>query len=522
MRSEGRSIASLLAERTFVKDPVHGVIQLNELERSIVETPVFMRLHGIKQLGFTYLVYPQAKHTRFEHSLGSMHIAGLIAQSIVSRAEEEVKDLVYDRKNYRKVFVELFRLSALLHDIGHLPFSHATENALLHGIQEGWVDGLVLEDYEDSLRKGVGLHEAVTCRMLKMFERAFRSYGRAALGLLEASTNVLCDEEVGSAWREIFADEAIEIARAAISGKVTDVDKLDYLLRDAYNTGAKFGVIDVERLVGSVKLVREEERLRVVIPSKFLSNVEDLYYARYMMFKHVYMHHRVIATEICYERALEQAFRNWDRLRRRMKGVFKRTPRALGDVFSSQKMYEYAMKGGPMVDDALVLTMLRTAYNDIDESGKTWFRAILYREKVLEPVFKREASLYAALSGFLRSKGVSTRFSPLSALESFFEHCEDRERLARELEDELSRVSGCTVVVRIAPPILQERGAIPYVEAESALELLDRVSPFIMAVESLGRQPLLYVYTLKGCKQKEKVLEKLVVKLSSLTLEDLA
>src|ERR1700761_5000733 len=113
-----------------IRCPIHGFVQLNEWERRIIDHPVFQRLRRIRQLAWTDMVYPGAMHTRFEHSLGVMHVATQLYDAIAERSGAILKgDLAYNDDGLRTDRI-LVRLTALLHDVGHAPFSHAAEDLL--------------------------------------------------------------------------------------------------------------------------------------------------------------------------------------------------------------------------------------------------------------------------------------------------------------------------------------------------------------------------------------------------------
>lgn len=517
MKSKSRQgIADWLRNKTFIKDPIHGVIYLNYLEAKIVDSPIFLRLHGIKQLGFTFFVYPQAKHSRFEHSLGSMHTAGLIADSLVKNSRDELAEIVGSELD-NLMFKELFRLSALLHDIGHLPYSHATEAVLIKGIKEGWVNGRVIEDYEYAVSRNLGLHEAITCNLIKLLVEKLKKTGKYPAGMIEAALKVLCDDEVYGYWRDFFAEEVISIVRSVISGKITDIDKIDYLVRDAYNTGAKFGLIDIERLVSSIKAKRINNKLKIIIPAKLLPNVEDLYYARYMMFKYVYLHHRVIATEVCYEKALKFVFDNWSVIRKALTPMLGRTVPEAGDLFSSKKIFDYAFTKGVLVNDSLVDYLLKTAYRISSPEEKQWFDAIFLRKKTLKPIFKREATFTTVFSRIAERKGLRHKNST-ELLKELYHKYKDIEFLEKTVSEELAKSLDCELMVKIIPPISSLKEELPLVDVDGLTVSIDYVSPFISSIEKASESPTIFVYTRGDCQDNIKIVEQLVnvlIKLSS-------
>jgi hypothetical protein len=239
-----------------VRDPIHGMIFLEPAEWAAVNSDVFQRLRGIRQLAMTDLVYPGATHTRFEHSIGVCHVAGRLAKTLeVTEAE------------YRQV-----RGAALLHDIGHGPFSH---------VSEGLIDD----------RSGVkGCHEAISAFLI-----------RNDSGLVEALGQEACDqaalliEKVGP--RTFLGD--------IVSGP-TDADKLDYLLRDSRYAGVEYGHYDLDRIVDTARVIGRDQ------PESFLGFEEDgvwaveaLLLARHHMHRQVYGHKTRIATDIMVTRALK-------------------------------------------------------------------------------------------------------------------------------------------------------------------------------------------------------------------------
>lgn len=220
-----------------IRDSVHGNVRLSEAETAVLDTPEMQRLRGIKQLGFAYLVYPGANHTRFEHSVGVMHISGMFGE----KAGEDPGKI---------------RLAGLLHDVGHLPFSH-----LLEGV----------------LKKS---HEKLSVEKIKK--------GKIAEILVE----------YGFSPGEI----AETVKDPVISGPL-GTDRLDYLCRDAHYSGVAYGVIDLDRIID----VMERKGGEIVVSSKGVQTAESVLLARYLMFPTVYNHRVVRIAGRMLERALEFA-----------------------------------------------------------------------------------------------------------------------------------------------------------------------------------------------------------------------
>ncbi|MGQ9679771.1 MAG: HD domain-containing protein [Candidatus Bathyarchaeia archaeon] len=239
-----------------IKDPIHGYIYLNELERALIDAAPMQRLRRIRQLSTAYLTYPGAEHTRFHHSLGVMQIAGEIGDHLRRLGALDEED------------VAKARLAGLLHDIGHGPFSHLFEEVLER-------KGVTHEDLGRLLIKGGDVSDIL------------RSQGYDADEISKLSTGVLDGEPV---------------MNQIISGQFS-ADVMDYLVRDSYFTGVEYGRIDVKRLVNSIDVV--EGRLMMDVTALYA--LEAFMIARYEMFKAVYFHRTVRAAAVMLVRAMKYA-----------------------------------------------------------------------------------------------------------------------------------------------------------------------------------------------------------------------
>jgi hypothetical protein len=238
-----------------IRDPIHGLIGREEHEQEIIDAPVFQRLRRIKQLAMASLVYPGAVHTRFDHSLGVLHIAGRMAKQLLSDPGER----------------RLVRVAALLHDIGHGPFSHVSEEILERFTER------------DKLNRPEGqqIHEAIGAQII------------ATDPALDRPLSGKERERVSGLMSGSYGDR---ILREMISGPV-DADKQDYLLRDSYYCGVKYGVYDIERLVHSLEAQADPADRYLAISRDNVHVFEQFIMAWYYMTTQVY-HHRVrLATD---------------------------------------------------------------------------------------------------------------------------------------------------------------------------------------------------------------------------------
>lgn len=269
----------------IIQDSVHGGIRVEGVVLSLLEVPELQRLHGVHQLGLAYLVYPGANHTRFEHSLGTYSVAARICSSLQLDADE----------------ARLVTCAALLHDIGHLPYSHTFET--------------VLND-----RFGVD-HAEISRRLITGDDSVLTERERGILGTQESIPEVL--EKAGIDPKEVSAllakqgpdsgsqrtlqgrkGQAHFNGRRYLSQIVSgtlDADQLDYLVRDAHYTGVAYGVIDLGRIIGTFQVFNGD----LAIERGGLNAVEGALVARALMFSSVYFHKTVRISELMLAKAVE-------------------------------------------------------------------------------------------------------------------------------------------------------------------------------------------------------------------------
>jgi HD superfamily phosphohydrolase len=266
-----------------IRDPIHVFIHLDNEDRQFLDSEPVQRLRHISQLAMTPLVYPGACHTRFEHSLGVMHVADRIFSLVIQpgsrySGDSVVRDLLdanlqneSDRAYWRKTV----RLAALCHDIGHLPFSHATEDLL--------PEGMTHESIAVDLIFNSGLKD--------LWSTALRLSGvdpmhvaKIALGEKSAA-KVFGATKTFTAWERVLSE--------IITGDIFGADRIDYLLLDSHHTGVAYGRFDHNRLIETLRLLPEESDSDVVVlgvQGGGIHSAEALLLARYFMFSQVYFH----------------------------------------------------------------------------------------------------------------------------------------------------------------------------------------------------------------------------------------
>ncbi|MDW0233066.1 MAG: HD domain-containing protein [Nitrososphaeraceae archaeon] len=231
-----------------ITDPIHKFIRFTELEKKIIDSNVFQRLRRIKQLAGAHLVYPAAQHSRFEHSLGTMHVAGLAGEHLFSIG-------VIDKESIQEL-----RVASLLHDIGHGPFSHLFEEALKV--------------------TGNSNHETLGAKIICKTELGdiLSDYGFSPRTISEIS----------------FGNSKVKFKNEIISGSLSS-DLMDYLPRDGLFTGVEYGKVDHNRIINSFR-VTDSKSLALDISSFY--SFESMIISRFEMFRAVYFHKTVRSAEV--------------------------------------------------------------------------------------------------------------------------------------------------------------------------------------------------------------------------------
>lgn len=245
-------------------DPIHHFIELGTDEVALLDTAPMQRLRRLRQLGLAYLAFPAAEHTRFGHALGALAMGERVFDGLRGRDDgyfSSEADYVAQRR--------LLRVSLLLHDVGHGPFSHACEAVL--GVQ-----------HEERTKKILALPEITA------------AIERTGVDLTSVVELILGDPVT-----------PYPVLRELVSGPNLDADRMDYLLRDAYFTGVVNGRYDSDQLVGSLRVLDRGGAPVLGVDSRGIVALESFLLARYMMFSTVYFHH----TTRQYERILQEALR---------------------------------------------------------------------------------------------------------------------------------------------------------------------------------------------------------------------
>lgn len=249
-------------EHKIINDPVFGFIKIRRgLLYDIVQHPFFQRLNRINQLGLASVVYPGARHTRFQHSLGALH---LMSEAVKSLSEKGI--YIFDSE------AEAVQAAILMHDIGHGPFSHVLENTLIHGISHEDISLLMMEQINHDMKERLNL-----------------------------AISIFKDEYPNKIFHQLISSQL-------------DMDRLDYLRRDSFYTGVTEGNIGSARIIKMLNVKND----KLVVDSKGIYSIENYLTSRRLMYWQVYLH----KTAVGYEKVLINTLRRAKHLVRQGQQVF--------------------------------------------------------------------------------------------------------------------------------------------------------------------------------------------------------
>jgi HD superfamily phosphohydrolase len=242
-----------------IKDPVHGYVYITEAEKQLIDSYPVQRLHRLRQLAGSEFVYSGANHTRFEHSIGVMYLAGKLTEN------QNLSQLLSEEE------IQIIRMASLLHDVGHGPFSHVFEHLLvkfLNKTHEDMTRWIIQKSELRDIISGLGYDADAV--------------GKLAVGELRRRGKAFLDQIIQSA---------------------VDVDKLDFVVRDTYHTGAEYGYVDVFRLIHMLDVLGEN----LAVDVGALSALESFVLARLESFRSIYFHRVGRAAQIMLATAMEEA-----------------------------------------------------------------------------------------------------------------------------------------------------------------------------------------------------------------------
>lgn len=289
---DGTGLLISLKERR-IRDPIYGYIHISPIERKIVDSEFVQRLRSIRQLQVAHIVYPSATHTRFHHSLGVMHLGGMFAFHLIANTAAklgvDLKKLeIKDPKDLFSI-IEGVRISGLLHDLGHGPFSHAFDSAVIKQCRK-------LHDM------GVYNHEVLGYKIYQVYLREqilkeTENYKDILYpeSVIETIDYILAPHEIASKMTR--TRRIIRVLRKVIRDAFFSADIIDFILRDAYYTGViEYGTVDYKRLITNAYLIppgSPKEEFEIVFSERVKDTIRNILFSRFWLYNNVYLHKTV-------------------------------------------------------------------------------------------------------------------------------------------------------------------------------------------------------------------------------------
>lgn len=263
----------------YFRDPIHGFIEVSDDEIKIINSPPFQRLRNIRQLATTYLVYHGAEHSRFGHSLGVMHLVTRAFDSVVKKCPNLFSE--DNRENETKIlwYRQILRLIGLTHDLGHAPFSHASEDLFQNGPNNKPLE------HEDYTRRII-LETEISEYISEIGAKFQAQYGDQ----YEISPELIINIYEGNViFRDNYNITDFLFLKSFMDSEL-DCDKMDYLLRDSKFCGVTYGLYDLERFISTLTVYKSDGHIQLAIEKGGIQALEEFILARYFMFIQVYFH----------------------------------------------------------------------------------------------------------------------------------------------------------------------------------------------------------------------------------------
>ncbi len=523
-----RGVVGAYKYRAVLLDPIHGFIPVNTAEYSILQTPFLRRLHNITQLGLTFLVYPGARHSRFEHSIGVMHLMGRFAEKLSSAMQED-NDIclsITSSCSTRELrnFIQVSRLTGLLHDVGHLPFSHQLEIALNELYREKpdlfpWMGNVKTK-----------IHEHYTLHYINRIKEAYTKPRSKLRYILQAVEDVITPKKRPDreAMNKLgLKAGAYDVIRQLISGTI-DADRLDYVMRDSYHAGVVYGRVDTDRLIYALTVDLVNGKPRAIYDVKGLSALEDMFDSRVKMYKWLYFHHKNTAFYIALAKIVRSLKDKWDLI------VSKIYPHlgniGFSELFDPIVLTDLIASSKIMFDENEFMAMVYMLRNTGDSVAERWASSIAERRELLPiSIVKRSGDLVLYMEG--RPPDTIKRLSRLMSDEISVKRLEDEikqyyiEAYGDRLREECGIYPSQASFVVSSYSI--EKGALKRdlkVKGVRVFELAG-VSSHVRGIHVAASDPIIYVhaYSDDECehlfmRRLEEDLKRVVVKLFEKTL----
>ena len=277
-----------------IGDPIHGYIGITELEYDLLQLPTINRLHYVRQTAAAHLVFPGSVTTRFSHIVGALGVGGDIIQTVLNRLKKEDFDKLFPHIESPEFLIKAVRLACLLHDVGHGPFSHSGEAAMLHVLQKyhrGEIDE-AKRLFNESDETKIPIHEYYTYKLITNGEISEEIISHEDYNLRDFVADLIV--KIKTSQIAIENKDGYNILVKIVSSQL-DADRMDYLLRDSMMSGVQFGQVDIDRIIQNIAIVKNKKGVyQLAFHERVLGSIEEMLDARFKMYKYFYNHHTVV------------------------------------------------------------------------------------------------------------------------------------------------------------------------------------------------------------------------------------
>jgi len=363
-----------MPKKARIYDAVYGYVELDEFEFELVTSPIFQRLHRIKQLGPLHTVFPSAQHSRFSHTIGVFYIVTKMMEHLENRPDEYKYDFRKEEKQK-----ELLKFAALLHDIGHVPLSHVGEEVLKETTEEKLREKFMPKTKD----KTFDPFEQQEIKWWKLFPEKQYLGGSTKLHERLSAEIVLHNEEIDKVLSKVWQTKEdcqkakTKIAQIIVGQDETDVptlllhseldaDRLDYLLRDSFFTGVGYGKVDLDYIISRLVIFRGEDNFAdLCVENKGLHTVEHYILSRFFLQTQVIFNRKVRFIDLLFEDVMRYMVKHEDKdwCLMGLEEFRNRIRHEEGDLREDlHKIYAYT--------DAQVFSKMRKLHEELDRKGR--------------------------------------------------------------------------------------------------------------------------------------------------------
>ncbi len=463
-----------------IRDSIHGLILFTKLESDIINTMHMDRLRYIKNSAFAYRIYPSHTTTRFTHSLGVMFLAYQMGRITLQRyirltkKKEAWEDEISTEYKPSEV-LEILRLTGLLHDIGHGPFSHSIEPIMHETLQK--TEKSALQEME---KLGIdAVHEYYSYKIITgktEIRELIESNGINPLDVGVLLTKINSSEHKG-----YLNAKGIQLLKPIISSQI-DADRLDNLLRDSNGVGVPYGLIDIDNIINNIYINRDEHGLNIVYHIRALDSIEHMLDSRYKMYRWIYLHR----INVLYDAIL-----------------LKVVKKLIEESILEAKIFLWnnlSRDWGDYTDDSTILKAIAMAY----KKGKTkcWLASSFFKQDNLPiPIWRNFEDLLSLLD-----LGVNDGAKLIDKItDNFKENIEEFSNILEEkINDELNEDIKILIGLKEAPPAYKwrEEGIKLRIDKNKVADIFE-VSFYVKRLYDMGKvyRPF-YVYFFKEGKDR--------------------